>query len=916
MRRSITLFVILVVFAKILSAQVTIDGYAYLENQTDHSGIQVLFERTTPSTLFDSVNNDVNGYFSIQLEIGVYDVTYSKEDYFNRYLYEQSLFSNSTLPDVTLLERTTLINVPSDFPKIQSAINEAISGDTVFVAQGTYVENINFLGKSITVGSLFLTTGDTTYISQTIIDGNQNRSVVTFSSGEDSNSVLIGFTITNGSAEDGGGVYCENSNPSLQNLSISGNSQTGTGSLNGGGGIYCNYSSPSLVNVALISNSASSGGGGIYCYNSNPSLLELTISENTAYSGGGIYCYSSSPNLENVTIFSNSATVHGGGIYCKYYSNPSLVNVAITGNSTTGSSGRGGGIYCESNSSPILLDVTIISNTVTNVGGGIYCKEYSSPYLTNVIISANSAIGNNGVAGGIFLSSSNSILTDVTISGNTASANGGGIYLTSSNPSISNVTIVGNTASANGGGIYLASSNPSILNVTISGNAASSDGAGVYITDSNPSIVNCIVSHNTGNYGVYAGSGTPSFTYSDFSDNEGGNFYNVGDWIGVNVTVNANGDSCDLYYNIQLDPQFVNSDSGDYQLLYSSPCIDAGDPALPLDPDGTLSDMGAYYYDQSIIPTITSVPDTIAIEDSLYSYQLSAVGIPSPTFSLLVYPEGMTIDTTGLICWLPNNDDVGDTIVSCTATNDMGSDTQTFNLHINNMNDPPSIITTSLDDAIEDQAYNFTIQATDDDIVHGDNITFSLSVSPVGMIINNTTGEINWLPDNEDVGDTTVTVLVTDDSSSTDTKTYTLIVINVNDPPILSAIPDTSFNEDELLIFAISYLYDFVYDPDNADSTLTLSFSDTNYIHFALDEDSVTLSAEKDWFGKDTLLVIVNDGEFTDTASFVITVHPMNDAPYFTELMPDSISFNSNVSDTLLLTELASDIDNPDSTLI
>ncbi|MCK4695496.1 MAG: hypothetical protein KAT74_07025, partial [Candidatus Cloacimonetes bacterium] len=89
----------------------------------------------------------------------------------------------------------------------------ADSTNTVLVQPGTYVENINFNGKSITVGSLFLTTQDTSYISSTIIDGNDNGSVVTFESQEDSTTVLSGFTITNGLASDsplnkGGGIKC------------------------------------------------------------------------------------------------------------------------------------------------------------------------------------------------------------------------------------------------------------------------------------------------------------------------------------------------------------------------------------------------------------------------------------------------------------------------------------------------------------------------------------------------------------------------------------------------------------------------------------------------------------------------------------------------------------------------------------
>ena len=55
-------------------------------------------------------------------------------------------------------------------------------GDTILVQPGTYVENIDFSGRNIVLGSLFLTTGDTTYIAQTIIDGDSSGSVVTIRS--------------------------------------------------------------------------------------------------------------------------------------------------------------------------------------------------------------------------------------------------------------------------------------------------------------------------------------------------------------------------------------------------------------------------------------------------------------------------------------------------------------------------------------------------------------------------------------------------------------------------------------------------------------------------------------------------------------------------------------------------------------
>ena len=64
------------VFTTISFATNTIDGNAFLENLTDHSGIQVVFEQTAPSTSTDTSTTDASGYFTAQLENGVYDVTY------------------------------------------------------------------------------------------------------------------------------------------------------------------------------------------------------------------------------------------------------------------------------------------------------------------------------------------------------------------------------------------------------------------------------------------------------------------------------------------------------------------------------------------------------------------------------------------------------------------------------------------------------------------------------------------------------------------------------------------------------------------------------------------------------------------------------------------------------------------------
>jgi len=280
---------------------------------------------------------------------------------------------------------STIINVPGDQPTIQAGIDASIDADTVLVQPGTYVENINYNGKLITVASLFLTTADTTYISQTIIDGNEFGSVVTIASGEDSTTVLLGFTITNGVSGSGGGIYCNNSSPSLNNLTITSNTVWAWEGGHGfGGGIACWYdSSPSLNNVTISDNL----GGGIYCYNSSPSLNNVTITGNytkfgdslnsTNGKGGGMDCRSnSSPTLTNVIIADNSADNAGGGINCMNNSNPSLQNVTITGNTSY----SGGGIHCRSNSNPSFDSVNRCNIFLNYANYG--CDLYSSDYYT------------------------------------------------------------------------------------------------------------------------------------------------------------------------------------------------------------------------------------------------------------------------------------------------------------------------------------------------------------------------------------------------------------------------------------------------------------------------------------------------------------------------------------------------------
>lgn len=358
--------------------------------------------------------------------------------------------------------------VPQDYATIQAAIDASAEGDTVLVSDGTYVENIRFHGKAIVVTSLFLIDDDTTHIEQTIIDGSQptdpdSGSVVYFISGEDTNSVLYGFTITGGSGT----------------LILFGNSN-----FLFGGGIFCLFNGGKIEQNAIINNnvviSDSAIAGGIYGGLDNDDNLIIRnnkIASNTVNSDG----------------------VWGGGMFIEAYDQSQVVisgNI-ISDNVITGGNGStaGAGIACQSDGASIHFNIS--GNTISNnqsftsssasgsYGGGVHMFDAPFNMINNQTI--NNTIGSNGNSYGAGLRMVfcyGSILENNIFSLNHFTGNscwGGGMIINqSSNASILNNTIVGNTAQY-GGGIFNWNTQTMVMNSILWGNTASA-GPEIYVS--------------------------------------------------------------------------------------------------------------------------------------------------------------------------------------------------------------------------------------------------------------------------------------------------------------------------------------------------------------------------------------------------------------------------------------------------
>ena len=324
-----------------------------------------------------------------------------------------------------------VIHVPADHPTIQSGIDAAKDGDTVLVADGIYRGegnvNIDFKGKQITVKSQ-------NGAEATTIDCGRNPETrgFIFQNKETNATVLDGFTIKNGRHEFGGGIFCNNASPTIQNCTISWNKAVendhGTGH---GGGIYCFNSEAKIIDSKISNNIAeSTHGGGIYFEGNKdkdivfrvnsyePNLISCTISENA---GSGVISVQS---VKTVIKDSEVSKNSGRGIVCTFFSRGGMQisNCLISQNT-------GGGVEVSEFSIVKITDSIIRQNTAKN-GGGIFCSPSATVEISNCIIAQNIATRWGGGIG-VFDSrwGSGVEIFHCTITRNSASESGGGIYV-------------------------------------------------------------------------------------------------------------------------------------------------------------------------------------------------------------------------------------------------------------------------------------------------------------------------------------------------------------------------------------------------------------------------------------------------------------------------------------------------------
>lgn len=517
---------------------------------------------------------------------------------------------------------------------LEAAIAAAVSGDSIFVAKGTYAavsgnalislsaanDGIRLYGGFAgTETSLKQRVFGTTAADSTILEGNNNR--VIFNNATPAlpitDIIYDGFTITNGLATgstSGGGMYNYYASVTVNNCIFKDNRSGGSG-----GGMYNTYNTITVSNCKFYGNIADANGGGalLASTGSNAVIDNCVFDSNAATHtssgiGGGVSTYSdavpTTVTVTNSTFNRNSSASRGGGMF-----NSRNVTTTISGCTFTNNTAvNGAGMYNNTDSAPNISNCTFTGNIATTYGGGMYNFTNSAPDISNCTFTsneANSAASTTGTGGGgLYSVDANPTIIYCVFLGNKA-ANGGGVNISNAGTlKFINCLLAGNKANNAGGAAYITNTagktcTPTFINSTIAGNNANT-GGGMYNTGTassngtNAVITNCIIYGNTtGIINSAAAGATATVTYSNVQ------------YTGGSETNYASGTG-----NINANPLFVSSPAystapftgGNYALQGGSPAINAGNNSaingyatdLAGNPriKNTTVDMGAYEY--------------------------------------------------------------------------------------------------------------------------------------------------------------------------------------------------------------------------------------------------------------------------------------------------------------------------------
>ena len=545
------------------------------------------------------------------------------------------------------------LTVPDEYPTIQAAIDASVNGDEIIVRDGVYTgdgnRDLDFLGKAITLE------GNVGAPSLCVIDidaseGDPHRAFW-FHTGEGGDSVIRGFTITNGFIDRGGAILCEAGvSPLIEDCIFENNFALADSVEDGGGAICLAFMAGATVqNAVFTSNhmedsgveSIYEGGGAIVGQTGHTlTLIGCTFEGNTATSdttdtyGGAAFLVFGTVSIEGCMFTGNSAKSTGGAILsafctmsqtgCTYVGNWSefagaiqdgdsvatYIDCTFEDNYTIDTGGdNSGGAYIGNLETDTTMTGCLFTNNTAARGGGAVGFHTATAQIDACTFIGNEAQSQSG--GGV-LANGNSVVTlnACRFEGNFTANRGGAVRIGSSSVTIVNSLLFNNQAALTGGGVAVAGNGGhlNLINSTLWGNLAGA-GGGVAVTNQNASgatITNSILWGDAPDE-IDDPFGLVTASYSNIQ----------GGWAGTG--------------NIDADPHFVDPAAGDLRLSSNSPSIDAGNSdEVPEGVDTDLDGNPRFHDDPCTVDT--GIGDPPLVDMGAYEFQ----GTSSPCEAELI----------------------------------------------------------------------------------------------------------------------------------------------------------------------------------------------------------------------------------------------------------------------------------------
>jgi len=283
-----------------------------------------------------------------------------------------------------------------------------------------------------------------------------------------------------------------------------------------------------------------------------------------------------------------------------------------------------------------------------------------------------------------------------------------------------------------------------------------------------------------------AGNQSPSFTSTPPLNATVGVLY----YYDANAT-DPDGDSLTYFLQRKIDDMALNPSTG---VLTWTPSKAGNQSVIIYASDGVTPSTAQTFTinvapSPNVAPNFTSTPVKVAFVGQLYVYDVNATDPDGEkiTFSLIEGPKGMTIDPgSGLISWLPTEDFANTGPVVSVMVKDASflSNTQAYVLEVKKLNvtlnHPPFFRGTPVTNATAGEPYSYKVDASDPD---NDNITYRLTLFPVFMGINNTTGLIQWTPPRSLIGESVPVQVIAFDGKDNTSLNFSIVVRDKAKPP-------------------------------------------------------------------------------------------------------------------------------------